>query len=210
MSPDNPVAQVNPMSEAAMRIVRCAAPLFAQKGYSGVSIHEIACASGGSKANIFHHFPNKEGLYLAVMRTACGDFGNDLNKLAEAGGDGRNHLRLIARQHFGRMISDPDTTRLILREIFDSESEINRSLVADILHQNFALIVDQIEEMQTQGHIRSDANPALVAMNLLAVNSFIFHSWKVIEQFEEFRHLKTPQACADAAFETITKGLFAK
>lgn len=198
------------MSDAAMRIVRCAAPLFAQKGFSGVSIHDIACAAGGSKANIFHHFPNKEALYLAVMRTACGDFRSDLNKLAEEGVGGSNHLRLIARQHFERMISDPDTTRLILRELFDSESEINHSLVADILHQNFALIVDQIEEMQNQGHIRSDANPALVAMNLLSVNSFIFHSWKIIEQFEEFRHLGSTQACAEAAFETMVKGLLVK
>ena len=210
MSEPNPVVHASPLSDAAMRIVRFAAPLFAMKGYSGVSINDIACAAGGSKANIFHHFPNKEALYLAVIRSASNEFRAELNRLVDEGEDGEHRLRLIARHHFEGMFSDPDASRLILREVFDSESGINRSLVADILHQNFAYIVNQIKEVQTQGHIRKDANAALLAMNLIAVNVFIFHSWKIMEQFDEFRHLGSPQAFADAAFETITKGLCAK
>ena len=61
------MTQATPLSEGAQRILRIAAPLFAVKGFSGVSINDIAEAVGGSKANIFHHFPNKQALYLAAI-----------------------------------------------------------------------------------------------------------------------------------------------
>ena len=65
------MTQATPLSEGAQRILRIAAPLFAVKGFSGVSINDIAEAVGGSKANIFHHFPNKQALYLAAIGSAC-------------------------------------------------------------------------------------------------------------------------------------------
>ena len=83
------MTQATPLSEGAQRILRIAAPLFAVKGFSGVSINDIAEAVGGSKANIFHHFPNKQALYLAAIGSACEAFRSEYGK-AEATGCARS------------------------------------------------------------------------------------------------------------------------
>jgi len=204
------MSQINTLSEGAHRILDIATPLFAAKGFNGVSINDIAAAVGGSKANVFHHFPSKEALYLAVIRSACSKFREELQgRTDEVSGRGCK-LRFIARQHLQQMLSSPDSIRLILREVFVGESGIKRSLVAEILHQNFGLIVDQVKQEQDDGRIASDLNPAMIALNIIALNMFFFQSWTILEQFEEFRHLGGAQRAADAAFDTIAKGLLIK
>jgi TetR/AcrR family transcriptional regulator len=198
-----------PMSEGAMRIVRIAAPLFAAKGFNGLSINDIAAAMGGSKANIFHHFPSKEALYIAVIRWACNEVRAELKQSAADANQG-NRLRFVAQQRLLQMFAKPDSVRLILREVFNGESGINRALVADILHQNFATFVDEIRQEQEQGRFCGEVNPAMVAASITALNMFFFQSWTILEQFEEFRHFGSAQECAGAVFDTMAKGLMLK
>lgn len=48
-------------------ILRSAAKVFAQKGYAGGSLRQIADEVGVSPAALIRHFPNKESLYIAVL-----------------------------------------------------------------------------------------------------------------------------------------------
>ncbi|QFU77180.1 TetR/AcrR family transcriptional regulator [Halioglobus maricola] len=55
------------MSSTSSRMLEVAAQQFAEKGYSGTSMRSIATATGTTQAAIYHHFPNKEALYLSVL-----------------------------------------------------------------------------------------------------------------------------------------------
>ncbi|MEE8124935.1 MAG: helix-turn-helix domain-containing protein, partial [Nitrospirales bacterium] len=48
-------------------IIRSAAALFAEKGFSGTKTREIAARAGVSEALIFKHFPSKHELYAAIL-----------------------------------------------------------------------------------------------------------------------------------------------
>lgn len=48
------------------RIITAAAELFAQRGYDGTSIREIAAAVSMTTAALYYHFASKEDLYVAV------------------------------------------------------------------------------------------------------------------------------------------------
>ena len=196
-----------PLSEGAQRILRIAGPLFAAKGFNGVSINDIAEAVGGSKANIFHHFPNKQALYLAAIDTACEAFRSEFGKAADEAGAEGQRLCAVAGRHLDRFFTDPDSARLILREVFAGDKGQDRRRIARILHQNFNLLVDAVEQEQARGQVRADADPALVALSVIALNTLIFHSWSILERFEEFRDFGSAQECSRAAFETFTKGL---
>jgi TetR/AcrR family transcriptional regulator len=200
------MTQATPLSEGAQRILRIAAPLFAVKGFSGVSINDIANAVGGSKANIFHHFPNKQALYLAAIGSACEAFRSEYGKTADGGDGDGDRLREIAGRHLARMFADPDSVRLILREVFAGDKGQDRARVAGILHQNFALLVGEVEQEQGRGHVRADVDPAMLALTILALNNFFFQSWSILERFEEFRAFASAQECADAAFDTLAEG----
>ncbi len=49
------------------RILEAALEVFARKGYHGASVDDIVRASGTSKGAVYHHFPNKEAVFLALV-----------------------------------------------------------------------------------------------------------------------------------------------
>ncbi len=59
------------------RILQAALEVFAEKGYHRALIDDIVRASRTSKGAVYHHFPNKESLFLALVDEFAG-------RLAEA------------------------------------------------------------------------------------------------------------------------------
>jgi AcrR family transcriptional regulator len=49
------------------KILDVAEDLFAERGYAGIGLAEVADGVGLSKSSLFHHFPSKAQLYTAVM-----------------------------------------------------------------------------------------------------------------------------------------------
>lgn len=57
-------------SEARDRVVQAAFSLFMERGYADTSMQQIADAASITKATLYHHFRDKQDLYLATMRVA--------------------------------------------------------------------------------------------------------------------------------------------
>src|SRR3982750_1975592 len=49
------------------RILTAALEVFAGKGYHRAIVDDIVRASGTSKGAVYHHFPNKEAVFLALV-----------------------------------------------------------------------------------------------------------------------------------------------
>lgn len=56
------------------RLLDAALVLFSTKGYAATSVRELVEAAGVTKPVLYYYFKNKEGLYLALMGDALGDF----------------------------------------------------------------------------------------------------------------------------------------
>lgn len=65
------------------RIVAVAMRQFAEHGYRGARVEDIADEVGVAKGTVFLHFGNKEGLFLAVYREAVGQLPAWLDAPAE-------------------------------------------------------------------------------------------------------------------------------
>lgn len=59
---------------ARQRLLDAALQLFSSKGYAATSVRELVEAAGVTKPVLYYYFKNKEGLYLALMEDALGDF----------------------------------------------------------------------------------------------------------------------------------------
>lgn len=59
-----------PNLEARRRILEAARELFASGGYEAVSMERVAARAGLKKANLFHYYPTKEALGVAVLAEA--------------------------------------------------------------------------------------------------------------------------------------------
>lgn len=57
-----------------LRVFRAAQELFAQHGFEGTSISDIATRAGIAKSTVLHHFPSKLRLYQKVMKNSIEQF----------------------------------------------------------------------------------------------------------------------------------------
>lgn len=48
-------------------LIEVATRLFAERGYEGTSIEAVLAESGVSRGSLYHHFPGKDALFLAVL-----------------------------------------------------------------------------------------------------------------------------------------------
>jgi AcrR family transcriptional regulator len=69
----------------AQRIMDVAEKLFAEQGYEGTSLREIASASDIQEPGLYRHFESKEALYNAVLERALGPLLELLNREFEDG-----------------------------------------------------------------------------------------------------------------------------
>ena len=51
-------------------ILKAATVLFANHGFKDTSVHELSELTGAAEGTIFYHFKSKEGLLLAILKTA--------------------------------------------------------------------------------------------------------------------------------------------
>ncbi|WP_313919355.1 TetR/AcrR family transcriptional regulator [Tahibacter sp.] len=162
------------------RILVEAEVLFAERGFDGVSINEVALAAGVCKANVFHHFATKQELYERVLTQACDIFGRSLGalELKEQGLAAR--LRRLVEWHNAFLHQRPHGTRLILRELTGSPTVLERSPVFPLIQNNFDRVVGLLNEVSDE--LREGISPALVAKVVLSLNLFGFQTERVNEK----------------------------
>jgi TetR/AcrR family transcriptional regulator len=90
--------------------------LFAERGYEGVSVHEVAESVGIGKASLFHHFANKEALYEAVLDRLVTTFKEPLEQIYASGGTFAQRLDTLTATLTRAFGERPYAARLLLRE----------------------------------------------------------------------------------------------
>ncbi|ORJ58578.1 TetR/AcrR family transcriptional regulator [Geothermobacter hydrogeniphilus] len=100
-----------------------AIPLFAESGYNGVSMRDIARSCGQSSASLYHHFPDKQALYLAAMKQAFADRTAQLLTLLREDGPADRRLRNLVETLCRQLTEDRTFQRLLQRELLDGDRQ---------------------------------------------------------------------------------------
>jgi TetR/AcrR family fatty acid metabolism transcriptional regulator len=64
---DDGTAHVRDKDATRKRLLDAAEQVFAAKGYHGTGVEDIVRASDSSKGGFYFHFPNKQGIFLALI-----------------------------------------------------------------------------------------------------------------------------------------------
>ncbi|MGV0804712.1 TetR/AcrR family transcriptional regulator [Mycolicibacterium setense] len=160
-------------------LLRAAVELFATGGTRGTTLDAIAKQIGVSKAAIIHHFSTKEDLLREVG--AISDVLSASAILSEEPSTGMEQLRSL-RSWASVVASDPGLANLdrlgvvMAVEAFDPDYPAREDRM--VRYQTFRKgLADIVECGQRDGTIRADANPGLVAAEVLAFMEGIGIQW---------------------------------
>ncbi|MFZ5819394.1 MAG: TetR/AcrR family transcriptional regulator [Chloroflexota bacterium] len=75
-------------AESREKIIATARRLFAERGFDGCNVSEIAKQAGMSQGNLYWHFPSKEAIFQAVLTEGFQAIGGTMAEVATRAGSG--------------------------------------------------------------------------------------------------------------------------
>ena len=153
--------------DAINAIFNEAIPLFALSGFSGVSMRHIAKAVGISIATLYHHFPDKQNLYLRCIEEAFANKAEGLSKALSQQVSPEEQLREFIYQFTHLMSEDEHFRRLLQRELLDGDDSRLKVLANDVFLTQFKGIIDLARRLAP----KCDAHMMAISM----VGLVLFH-----------------------------------
>ena len=153
-----PKKRVSAASPMRARILRHAIELFAQRGFAGVSVRDVAGAVGVTMPTLYHHFGDKRSLYLESCLLLFGRWGQRLDKLLE--GDGTPQQRLF--DYFcalgDSLINDRRFSSLLQRELLERDAIGIRKLTLSTFSVHFREVARLCRSVTHRGNVELTAH----------------------------------------------------
>lgn len=170
------------------KILQIARKLFVAQGFAATSISQIATQANINQSLIYHHFSNKNGLWLEVKRSILEAYlalqGFELDAL-EQESDFEHFLRQLVTLRFNIYNSNPDIHRMITwQKLEQSQQEFK-----PYKSKTFKKLIKKIEYFQEQGQANSNYSAESILMfvseSAISLINYPPHSYLSIDGEEQ-------------------------
>ena len=139
--------------------------LFAEKGFEGTSVEEIAARAQVSKPVVYEHFGGKEGIYAVVVDREIEMLTGALTEALELGGHPKAVLERTALALLTSIESTTDGFRILVRDSPVAQATGTfSSLIGDVATQVEHLLADQFKRQNLDPKIAPIYARMLVGM----------------------------------------------
>ena len=160
-----------PPSQSWERIVDAASAIFADKGFAGARVDEIARRAGVNKAMLYYHIGDKQALYTAVLTR---NFELIEAALASASATERTasaRLQEVIGAIVGIFHTYPDHPRMMLREIAAGGANLAPEVLRRMLGM-IEVVGGLLAEGREAGELR-DTDPVLTHLAVVGAALFL-------------------------------------
>ncbi|HEY6395227.1 MAG TPA: TetR family transcriptional regulator [Candidatus Binataceae bacterium] len=167
------VVQLHRAPDTRDRVLQVAQALFAERGYRGTSLRDIARRIGIKAPSLLHHFPSKRQLYLAVLDRIFEGLEDAAGAVLMSRESRQERTRKAITGAIDFIASRTDSIRLIWKEMAE-ESGVGRQLLKRRVPPLFSMAVNFIFRGQREGKFRTEIDPFhfLLSLNSITLGYF--------------------------------------
>ena len=160
------------MSARRRELTRHAARIFAEKGYHGAALSDIAEALGVKTPSLYAHVASKQDLLYEIMREGAEAFHAALDSVPEDRAVGER-IRLALRAHLRVVSEQLDLATVFVREWRYLEGTRREEIIAERrrYEQRFR---DLFHEGREHGELRTDLDEAGAALLTLSAANWAY------------------------------------
>jgi AcrR family transcriptional regulator len=160
------------MSARRSELTREAARLFAQKGYHGTSIGDLAKAMGVQKGSLYAHIASKQDLLYETMREGADAFHAALDAIPDEL-PATEKIRLALRAHLRVVAEQLDVATVFVREWRYLDDERREEILAE--RRRYEERVRALfREGRELGKLRTDLDDATAALLTLSAANWAY------------------------------------
>ena len=198
MGPAMPKRRTRIQTEKRELILEAALDVFAQHGFRGATIDQIADAAGMSKPNLLYYFRSKEDIHVTLMQRLLDTWLAPLRELDDIG-DPMTELRGYIRRKLEMARDYPRESRLFANEILQGAPRI-----LPMIEGELKTLVDEKVEI-IKGWMRAGKIVRTDPWHL------IFSIWATTQHYADFdvqvRAVLGPDRGGDGRFEDAARFL---
>jgi AcrR family transcriptional regulator len=171
-------------------LIRAAKRLFAEKGYDGSTVKEVADLAGVNVSLVSYHFQGKENLYrLCMQEYAEARLGatEKFLKGPESSEDMRVRLTLMIEESIDYKIAEPELNEIMNRDCM-SMNPITRDIYESVFSKAFLNLVNFFKTAQSKKILTNEVVPEDRAMLFIGGLIHVLRTDAMIESMgESFR-----------------------
>jgi AcrR family transcriptional regulator len=147
-------------------IIERAAELYAERGFLGASVSDLAQACSTSKSLIYHYFPSKEDILFEVVHSHIKSLVDAQEAVARTTLSPEEKLRALSRE-FMRLYSGAGNRQKVLLNELDRLPAASRSLIVQEQRQLINYVASLLEDLHPELDRRNLRPAALLYFGII-------------------------------------------
>lgn len=154
----------------AEKIFTAARAAFAEKGYSGTHVDEIAARAGVNKATLYYQIGDKDTLYANVIHQVLGNIAEGIAQAVAGADHPEAKLKVYINCIAAAVDKNPEIPPIMMREMAGGGAHLPRVVVNDIASV-ISILMGILEEGRKKG-IFAKVVPFLIHMMIMGTILF--------------------------------------
>ncbi|MGH3935792.1 MAG: TetR/AcrR family transcriptional regulator [Pseudonocardiaceae bacterium] len=145
---------------------------FAERGYQGTSLNDIAAGVGIRRASLLHHFHSKDAIYQAVCQRALSDWADCIDEAVSGPvGEGWNYVDQVLTAAVRWFAQNPEFVRLVRHESLAAGTHLGFDL-GEAIRPYFQRAVNYFDREMGAGRLRKHDPEQLIISGYGAVLNY--------------------------------------
>ncbi|MEO5592217.1 MAG: TetR family transcriptional regulator [Chitinophagaceae bacterium] len=162
------------MTDKKLHIINHAVELFAEKGFEGTSIRDLAARAGVNVAMVNYYFGSKEKLFESLVEERASYSRGVLDEIANnASYSDIEKIEHIIDAYINKLFTNRKFHRVLHQEMMLSQRETLAQAIVEILYPNSLIIKGVIEAGIKKGVFRKCDPPLVIASIVGTINQVL-------------------------------------